>query len=119
MSVYLINCCDKDVKANIHKEDPQISNKTEATCVLQTELLSRNSNLTKKCTSSTFTMDVDFSDNIVKMVLLNGLADEDIKREILGTDNLDTKDLNTVLGLIETKECATRSLIGAAASTGL
>ena len=53
--VYLINCCDNDLRANLHKEDPEISTKPVkdvleaieklavmkvAMCVLQTELLS-------------------------------------------------------------------------------
>ena len=54
-TVYLLNCCDSELRANLHKEDPDISSREEAavltaikklavvsvaTCVLQTELLS-------------------------------------------------------------------------------
>ena len=51
-----------------------------------------------------------YAEDVVKMVVLFGMCDEDIKREVLGTDDLVSKDLNTTIALIETKETATRSL---------
>jgi hypothetical protein len=66
--------------------------------VLQTKLLFLRQDHTEpsrhfvaRLVTATCTTDVDFSDCIVKMVLLNGLEEEDIKMDILGTDNLDTK----------------------------
>ena len=109
-----------------------------ATSVLQTELITltqnqdepirhfaarargkaKNCKLTVVCSSESCTQVTSYSEDVVKMVLLTGMADEDIKREVLGTEDLDTKDLNTTVGLIETKETATRSLRGANLSLG-
>ena len=151
-AVYIINCCDDSLRANLHKEDPQIATKditivtaaikrlavvSIATCVLQIELLSlsqdhaepirqfqarawgkaRSCALAKKCDCGCNSM-VDYSDHIVKIVLINGIADEEIKREVLGVDKLDDLSLNETVGLIETKECAARSLNANGATVG-
>ena len=68
----------------------------------------RNCKLVEKCTCD---RDVSFSDKMVKLVILSGISDEEIKKEVLGTENLDEKTLNETVALIETKEIAARSLL--------
>ena len=53
---------------------------------------------------------ISYCDEIIKQVILNGLADHDIKKEVLGTAGVDTKSLMDTLGLIENKETAARSV---------
>ena len=49
---------------------------------------------------------VDFSSVIIKYVLVNGLADAEIRREALGWKNLDTSTLADTIAFIESKEMA-------------
>ena len=53
---------------------------------------------------------VSFQDEIIKFVLLNGIAVDDIKKEVLGHADVDTKDLSQTISLIESKEKASRAL---------
>ena len=46
----------------------------------------------------------DYTDTIVKDVLVAGLADKCIKNEVLGWSNLDTKTVNETITFIESKE---------------
>ena len=52
----------------------------------------------------------DFTDIIVKDVLVAGLVDEDIKKDVLGWSELDTKDVNETVAFIESKEMARDAL---------
>ena len=52
----------------------------------------------------------DFTDMIVKDVLVAGLIDEDIKKEVLGWSELDRKDVNETVAFIESKEMARDAL---------
>ena len=49
---------------------------------------------------------VDFTDIIVKIVLVTRLADDDIRRKMLGRESLDKKDINETNGFIEVKKMA-------------
>ena len=62
---------------------------------------------------------IPYTDEIVKQVVLCGIADQDIKREVLGTTGINMKSLAETLGLIEDRETAARSTVntGAAAHT--
>ena len=62
---------------------------------------------------------ISYADEVVKQVVLCGIADLDIKKEILGTTGINAKSLTETLGLIEDKETAARSTAnnGAAAHT--
>ena len=53
---------------------------------------------------------VDYTDDIVKLILLNGLADDDIRKEVLGTADIDSKSLNDTVALTEGKETAARAM---------
>ena len=64
----------------------------------------------KQCSNPDCAQDVDYTDDIVKHVLLAGIVDEDIKREVLGLPNLDQKSLNDTISLIENKEMAARAM---------
>ena len=143
-SVYLLNCCESVLMANIQKEDQNIATKSVdevmaaikrlavvevVTAVMQSELLSmvqdhdepvrtfaarakgiaRNCQFKQKCTCGS---EIEFSDTVVKMVVINGIADLDIKREVLSTEGLDMKTLTETLKVIEGKERASRSMKG-------
>ena len=53
---------------------------------------------------------ISFADVLTKYVMLNGLADSEILRDILGTSKIDTMTLNETTALIEAKEKAARAL---------
>ena len=64
-------------------------------------------------------MDVSFTDQMVRDVLIRGLNDLDIQREVLGNENQDL-DLEHTISLIEAKEAGRRSqasIIGGGAHT--
>ena len=49
---------------------------------------------------------VSYGDEVVKQVVLCGLADDEIKKDILGITSINDKTLAETLGLIEDKETA-------------
>ena len=51
-------------------------------------------------------MDVDFTDKIVKMVPLAGLADYDVKKEILANDKLGKMSLEQTISTVQIREQA-------------
>lgn len=64
----------------------------------------------KECTRASCTQVVDYTPDIVKYVVLSGIVDEDIKKEVLGTPDLDNMTLNDTISLIENKEMASRAI---------
>ena len=50
------------------------------------------------------------TDEMVKYVILSGIADEDIKKEVLGIPDLDEKTLKDTVTAIENKEMASRAI---------
>ena len=62
------------------------------------------------CSSSTCTQVVDFTDIIIKDVLISGLSDEEIKIEVFGWHDLDRKTVNETVQFIEAKEMARNAL---------
>ena len=50
--------------------------------------------------------EVDYTDHAIRDVLLNGIADAEIRRETLGTLNILTTSINDVVALVENKEMA-------------
>ena len=56
------------------------------------------------------TLFVNFTDIIVKAVVLNGLAEVETRRDVLGTSGLDGKSLADTITLIQDKETAARSM---------
>ena len=59
------------------------------------------------CTPST---KVDYTELVIKDVILNGLVDEDIKKEVLGADDLDGLTVERLVSRIEGKETARNAL---------
>ena len=53
----------------------------------------------------------DFTDDMVKMIMINGLADEDVKKDILSTTDIDDKTLADTVFLIDSKEIAARAMM--------
>ena len=53
---------------------------------------------------------VDYTDHVIRDVLLNGIPDQDIRREVLGTPNILTTPVNDVIALVESKEMARNAL---------
>ena len=54
--------------------------------------------------------DVDFTDAIVRDVLIAGISDLDIRREVLGTVDIIDQPVNDVIALVESKETARNAL---------
>ena len=59
---------------------------------------------------------VSYVDEVAKQVILVGLADAEIKKDVLGTSGSNDKTLAETLGLIEDKEAAARSTAGSSAA---
>ena len=55
-------------------------------------------------------VETDFTETIVKDVLINGLNDEEINKEILGWVDVDTKTVEEALSFIEGKEMARHAM---------
>ena len=53
---------------------------------------------------------VDHTDHVIRDVLLNGISDPDIRREVLGTKNVLQTPVNDVIALVENKEMARNAL---------
>ena len=64
----------------------------------------------KECSNDNCSQIVDYTENIVKYVVISGIADEEIKKNVLGHADLDSKSLNNTISLIETKEMAARAM---------
>ena len=98
-----------------------------ATCVLRTELLQLHQDRDEtfraftarvrgKAETCAYSADcecgktVDYTDHIIRDVLLNGIYDSDIRRKVLGTADILRKAVNEVIALVETKEMARNAL---------
>ena len=98
-----------------------------ATCVLRTELLQLRqerdeafraftARVRGKAETSAYNAvcecgkNVDYTDHITRDVLLNGIYDPDIRREVLGTLDILTKPVNDVIALVEIIEMARNAL---------
>ncbi|XP_048585059.1 uncharacterized protein LOC125567965 [Nematostella vectensis] len=53
---------------------------------------------------------LDYTDHIIRDVLLNGINDPDTRREVLGTKNILKTPVNDVIALVEGKEMARNAL---------
>ena len=63
------------------------------------------------CSSETCNQKFNFTDIIVKDVLVTGLFDDDIRKEVLGWAELDKKGIQNTVGFIEAKEMARDALM--------
>ena len=54
---------------------------------------------------------LDYTEEIVKLVIMNGLADEEIRKEVLGAPDVDNKTLSETVSLIDSKETASRAMM--------
>ena len=53
---------------------------------------------------------VDYTDHVIRDVLLNGISDCDIRREVIGDRTIHAMAVNDVIALVETKEMARNAL---------
>ena len=72
----------------------------------------------KTCTKSGCGHPVDYTQDIVKHVIISGIVDTDIRRDILSVTDLDSKSLEETIALIESKEMVARILPNNSASYG-
>ena len=63
-----------------------------------------------ECSSGTCTQVNDFTDVMVKDVVIAGLVDEEVKKDVLGWSDLDNKSLGETVTFIEAKEMARDAL---------
>ena len=61
----------------------------------------------------------DYTDCVIKDVLINGLSDEDIKREILGLSDLDKLSVDDTVAKIESKETARNAMSNTTGAAGI
>lgn len=128
---------DSILKANQHATSESLENLLSAmrslavipvaTCVLRTELLqlhqerdeafraftARVRGKAETCAYSTQCecgKTVDYTDQIIRDVLLNRIYDSDIRRGVLGTKAILQKAVNGVIALVENKEMARNAL---------
>ena len=71
------------------------------------------------CPSTTCNQKVDFTDAIVKDVLITGLIDDEIRKEVLGWADLDTKNIKETVTFIEAKEMARDALVKQSTAAGI
>ena len=90
--------CRQDHGENIRSFYAKLEGKA-ATCMYAT-----------KCPIPTCGAAVEFTDIIVKDLMIAGLVDEDIKKEVLVWAPLDEKDVDATVTLIEAKEMARDAL---------
>ena len=105
-----------------------------ATCVLRTELLQLHqerdeafrafaARVRGKAETCAFNArcecgkSVNYTDHVIRDVLLNGLSDSDIRKDVLGTKDILTKPINDVIAFVETKEMARNALPSATLSS--
>ena len=140
LTTQLWQCCNRDLEEDLFKDIDNVSTLlaaikrlaviSRATSVRKTELLSLRQDhgqpvrtfaakvkgkaqicaFTKKCSATGCTQEIDYTDDIVKYVVISGISDEEIKKDILGHADLDTRSLNDTISLIENKEMAARAM---------
>lgn len=71
------------------------------------------------CSSGTCTQVIDFTNIMVKDVIIAGLADEDVKKDVLGWSDLDDRSLEETITFIEAKEMARDALNKGSIAAGL
>ena len=62
---------------------------------------------------------VDYTSNVIKDVLIAGIADSEIRKDILSTPNLDSISDKDVVALVEAKEMALAAFSGKASSSNV
>ncbi len=68
-------------------------------------------------TTCTCLRKVDFIDSIIRDVLMGGIADLDIRREVLGTSVILERAVNDVISLVESKEMVRNALPSSASAS--
>ena len=63
-----------------------------------------------QCSQRACGADVDYTDHVIRDVLLNGIDDLDIRREVLGIEYITTLPVNDVVALVESREMARNAL---------
>ena len=120
---HLFECCEEDLgiweDLDILKCHPSSVRETEehllslikrmavipaAVSVKRSDLLSTKQDHGENARSFFARINVDFTEIIVKDVLISGFADVDIKNEILGCPELDNKSVQETVTFIEAKE---------------
>ena len=65
--------------------------------------------LEKACTCG---LNINYTDDVVRWVILVGLSSPEIAREVLGTKDIDHKNLLGTVSIMESKERAARACMG-------
>jgi hypothetical protein len=53
---------------------------------------------------------VDYTDHVIRDILINGIADSDIRLDILGTADILQRNINDLTGIVESKEMARNAI---------
>ena len=71
------------------------------------------------CSSSSCAQVVDFTSEITKDILVTGIADEEIRKDVLGWSDLDKKSTQETVAFIEAKEMARDAMLKQATNAAL
>jgi hypothetical protein len=72
-----------------------------------------------ECTKAECNQVIDFTDVMVKDVVISGLVDEDVKKDVLGWTDLDDKSLEDTVSFVEAKEMARDALRKSPTNAGI
>ena len=72
-----------------------------------------------ECTKAECNQVIDFTDVMVKDVVISGLVDEDVKKDVLGWTDLDDKSLEDTVSFVEAKEMARDALSKGPTNAGI
>ena len=70
-----------------------------------------------KCNAVANCVGHDYTDAIIRLIALNGIFDPDIKREALAIADINSKTINEIISLVESKEIARDQALGASAAS--
>jgi hypothetical protein len=71
----------------------------------------RNCDLTMICAMAACGAKVDITEFVLKHVVINGLADADVRKDVFRTPDLDKKSLADTVAIIEAGETAGRAIV--------
>ena len=55
---------------------------------------------------------VDYTPEVIKDILLSGIYDHDVRREVLGSSSIEDKSVNDLIRFVEAKEAACDAAVG-------
>ena len=70
----------------------------------------------RTCQAATGCTSVDYTAEVVKDILLSGIHDPDMRREVLGTSGIEEKSVHDIVCIVEAKDAASNDRPATAAA---